>query len=215
MISWFNWRRKSKLSQQCYWRAWSTQRPSAVHGCVRCPNYVNSPPLRLFLAIILGVLLAGCGSVTVSFGPSDPTAAPASASVARVPAVTDTPAFGQDTATHNRAAQATATARSDTASRPATLDGFKVVSSKDLPQEARDTLDLIRQGGPFLYRQDGIVFQNREGYLPRKASGYYHEYTVVTPGSPDRGARRIITGASGEIYYTADHYNTFVRVLEP
>ena len=84
-----------------------------------------------------------------------------------------------------------------------------------LPPEAPDTIRLIQQGGPFPYRQDGAVFQNREGVLPRKASGYYHEYTVVTPGSPDRGARRIVTGGRGEMYYTSDHYASFKQVVLP
>ena len=78
-----------------------------------------------------------------------------------------------------------------------------------------DTIRLIQQGGPFPYRQDGVVFQNREGVLPRKASGYYHEYTVTTPGSPDRGARRIVTGGRGEMYYTSDHYASFKQVVLP
>ncbi|MEU6704057.1 ribonuclease domain-containing protein [Streptomyces wuyuanensis] len=79
-----------------------------------------------------------------------------------------------------------------------------------LPPQAHDTLELIDGGGPFPYPQDGTVFQNREGLLPSHPSGYYHEYTVETPGSPDRGARRIVTGdADREDYYTADHYESF------
>ncbi|GGT00338.1 hypothetical protein GCM10010206_73790 [Streptomyces cinerochromogenes] len=79
-----------------------------------------------------------------------------------------------------------------------------------LPSQAHDTLDLIDQGGPFPYSQDGSVFQNREGVLPRQSSGYYHEYTVITPGSSTRGARRIVTGQEyEEDYYTSDHYATF------
>ncbi|MFF4269468.1 ribonuclease domain-containing protein [Streptomyces sp. NPDC001536] len=79
-----------------------------------------------------------------------------------------------------------------------------------LPSQAHDTLDLIEQGGPYPYSQDGTVFQNREGVLPSQSSGYYHEYTVITPGSSTRGARRIVTGQrSQEDYYTADHYVTF------
>ncbi|MET8471509.1 ribonuclease [Streptomyces sp. NPDC006422] len=79
-----------------------------------------------------------------------------------------------------------------------------------LPAEAHDTLDLIEQGGPYPYEQDGTVFSNREGILPAQSSGYYHEYTVITPGSDDRGARRIVTGeADQEDYYTADHYESF------
>ncbi|MGW7568906.1 ribonuclease domain-containing protein [Streptomyces tendae] len=79
-----------------------------------------------------------------------------------------------------------------------------------LPSQAHDTLDLIEQGGPYPFEQDGTVFQNREGILPGQSSGYYHEYTVITPGSDTRGARRIVTGEEKqEDYYTADHYASF------
>ncbi|MFI8262591.1 MULTISPECIES: ribonuclease domain-containing protein [unclassified Streptomyces] len=82
-----------------------------------------------------------------------------------------------------------------------------------LPSQAHETLDLIDQGGPFPYSQDGVVFQNRERLLPIHGSGYYHEYTVITPGSPTRGARRIITGQQWEEdYYTSDHYASFRKV---
>lgn len=80
----------------------------------------------------------------------------------------------------------------------------------DLPSQAYDTLDLIDAGGPYPYSQDGAVFQNREGVLPSQSSGYYHEYTVITPGSSTRGARRVVTGEeTQEDYYTSDHYATF------
>jgi ribonuclease T1 len=88
------------------------------------------------------------------------------------------------------------------------------VSLSSLPEQARDTLKLIKQGGPFPYSKDDTVFSNYEGLLPAKPAGYYHEYTVITPGSPDRGARRIVAGAPGEYYYTADHYRSFKRILE-
>jgi ribonuclease T1 len=83
-----------------------------------------------------------------------------------------------------------------------------------LPPEVRQTLNLIRQGGPFPYARDGIVFQNRENRLPAKPRGYYHEYTVPTPGERDRGARRIISGQQGEFYYTQDHYRSFWRIRQ-
>ncbi len=74
---------------------------------------------------------------------------------------------------------------------------------------------LIRAGGPFPYpHSDNQVFDNRERLLPRHARGYYREFTVVTPGSEDRGARRIITGSSGEKYWTDDHYASFSRIKE-
>jgi ribonuclease T1 len=90
------------------------------------------------------------------------------------------------------------------------VSGTVVASS--LPIQAQQTLALIDQGGPFPYDRDAIVFENREGLLPAEKQDYYHEYTVITPGSDDRGARRIIAGSSGELYYTDDHYNSFERI---
>lgn len=82
-----------------------------------------------------------------------------------------------------------------------------------LPPEARDTLALIARGGPFPHRQDGVVFGNYEGLLPKEPRGYYHEYTVTTPGARNRGTRRIITGGTPPTvyYYTGDHYRSFRR----
>lgn len=80
-----------------------------------------------------------------------------------------------------------------------------------LPPEARATLDLIARGGPFPHSQDGVVFGNYEHLLPEQPRGYYHEYTVETPGAGTRGARRIITGGTPPdiYYYTDDHYRSF------
>ncbi len=80
-----------------------------------------------------------------------------------------------------------------------------------LPPEAADTLARIAHGGPFNHRQDGVVFNNREGRLPPMPEGYYHEYTVETPNLDYRGARRIITGGTPPqvYYYTDDHYRSF------
>lgn len=94
-----------------------------------------------------------------------------------------------------------------------------VVSVAELPPEARHTLALVKRGGPFPYSsKDGSVFGNYEHRLPLKPRGYYREYTVRTPGSRDRGPRRIIAGgeppATGEFYYTDDHYQTFRRIQE-
>jgi ribonuclease T1 len=87
------------------------------------------------------------------------------------------------------------------------------VCYSDLPSQAHDKQELIDRGGPFPYSQDGEVFRNDEGLLPSHQQGYYHEYTVETPGSPDRGARRIITGsAQDEEYYTSDHYASFDQI---
>jgi ribonuclease T1 len=100
--------------------------------------------------------------------------------------------------------------------QPSVLPDGNSTSTSDslpgfLPPEAKTTLELIARGGPFPHRQDGVVFQNREQRLPKKSRGYYHEYTVETPGLSHRGARRIITGGDPiEIYYyTEDHYDSF------
>ena len=87
-----------------------------------------------------------------------------------------------------------------------------------LPTEAIETLEAIERGGPFRYDRDGSTFQNRERRLPERPRGYYREYTVETPGSPDRGARRIVSGGDPPevYYYTDDHYRSFRRVeIEP
>jgi len=84
----------------------------------------------------------------------------------------------------------------------------------DIPIEAYETLQLIKQGGPFPYDRDGVVFGNYERLLPDQPSGYYHEYTVKTPGEHGRGARRIVCGVVPECYYTGDHYKTFQRIEE-
>lgn len=88
------------------------------------------------------------------------------------------------------------------------------ISIGELPQEARTTLRLIQRGGPFPYRRDGVVFGNYEQRLPKKPRGSYREYTVPTPGGAGRGARRIIAGESGELYYSDDHYQSFRRIRE-
>lgn len=85
---------------------------------------------------------------------------------------------------------------------------------QDLPREARQTLTLIKAGGPFPYTRDGIVFGNFEKLLPKRPRGYYREYTVKTPWRKDRGPRRIVAGAEGEYYYTDDHYESFRRIRE-
>ena len=90
--------------------------------------------------------------------------------------------------------------------------GLADICRTALPGQARDTLALIARGGPFPYRSDGVVFENRESRLPRHRTGYYHEYTVVTPGSADRGTRRVVTGGVGEQYWTGDHYTSFQEI---
>lgn len=81
-----------------------------------------------------------------------------------------------------------------------------------LPPQVAQVWQLIQHGGPFRYRQDGAVFGNRGGRLPPRPSGFYREYTVPTPGEHDRGPRRLVTGGTAELYYTGNHYASFVAV---
>lgn len=130
----------------------------------------------------MNVLLAGLLAVAGLFGVS-------ATAVAAAPATTETQ-------------QIAAAACGDTSE-------FAPVNLSALPAEATDTVNLIKAGGPYPYPQDDQTFSNREGILPDCADGYYKEYTVETPGSDDRGARRFVVGAEGEFFYTEDHYETF------
>lgn len=99
------------------------------------------------------------------------------------------------------------------------VDGQGTVALQALPAEAQQTKRLITAGGPFPYSKDGVVFGNRERLLPRRERGFYREYTVPTPGSRDRGARRIVCGgqrltAPDACYYTADHYASFKLITQ-
>ena len=100
----------------------------------------------------------------------------------------------------------------------ATPEAIPPVPLAALPAEAQSVYALIHEGGPFRYDRDGIAFGNREALLPAKPRGYYHEYTVHTPGTKSRGARRIICGGPARkpetCYYTDDHYRSFRRIAE-
>jgi ribonuclease T1 len=102
-------------------------------------------------------------------------------------------------------------ARGDAPGKP----GIQDIAAAQLPAEARQTVALIRKDGPFPYERDGAPFGNFEKRLPLKERGYYREYTVRTPGAKNRGARRIVAGKGGELYYTDDHYQSFRRIKEP
>lgn len=95
---------------------------------------------------------------------------------------------------------------------------LEVVAVRDLPQEEQKTLTLIKRGGPFPFAKDGVTFGNYEKVLPRQKRGYYHEFTVTTPGARNRGARRIVVGgepaSSLDRFYTDNHYASFKRIKE-
>jgi ribonuclease T1 len=115
------------------------------------------------------------------------------------------------------ASPTTSISAAPTTSTPAPVSATATVPAgavplSSLPQQAAATVHLIERGGPFPFSEDGEVFDNNEHDLPPEPLGYYHSYTVVTPGSPDRGTRRIVTGRAGQFWYTPDHYDTFVRV---
>ncbi len=99
---------------------------------------------------------------------------------------------------------------------PVAADGLAAMSVAELPRQGQETYEKIQKGGPFPYEKDGTVFGNRERILPNEKRGYYREYTVKTPGSRDRGARRIVCGGKATTpdacYYTADHYSSFKRI---
>jgi guanyl-specific ribonuclease Sa len=123
-------------------------------------------------------------------------------------------------ATHRAAPDATLPASTPISSpraspvAPPPSEPASITDASGLPAEVRDTLALIARGGPFRHRQDGSVFQNRERQVPSRPRGWYREYTVETPGSDDRGARRIVTGGTppGEYWYSDDHYRSFRRI---
>ena len=141
------------------------------------------------LLALLAVLLVACGSAGPA-GSSGPAAAAVSGSSPAGPGC-----------------------RAPSPSTPgASLSKLPLQSLCTLPVEAARTWHLIETGGRLPYSRDGIVFNNAERRLPQESRGYYHEYTVPTPGSRDRGARRLITGEARELYYTGDHYASFVVV---
>ena len=99
----------------------------------------------------------------------------------------------------------------------APVDSASAMAVSEMPRQGAETYERILQGGPFVYDKDGVVFGNRERLLPQQKRGYYREYTVKTPGSRDRGARRIVCGgqpkAPDACYYTADHYSSFRKIV--
>lgn len=150
---------------------------------------VTAPGRRaagVLLAVVASLLLVACGSSS-SDGPTGSGSARPTGSVSPSDAARLAPAA-------------------------ATTD-LPTMTVAQLPPEGVATLRLIADGGPFPYSKDGVTFGNREGLLPKHPSGWYHEYTVPTPGEGDRGARRIVTGDDGSRFYTSDHYASFREVI--
>ncbi|MEN5041230.1 ribonuclease domain-containing protein [Stenotrophomonas sp. TWI1149] len=147
-------------------------------------------PLLLLIAIVL--LVGGLAAIKLAQRPPAPQFAPS---------------LTQPDSASAAGAAASSTTTSSATGPKAARDPLPPF----LPAEARDTIALIQRGGPFPHRQDGSIFSNREQRLPQRPRGYYHEYTVDTPGAGNRGARRIVTGGTPPTgwFYTDDHYETF------
>lgn len=184
-------------------------------------------PLILVLALVAFLWIRGgiTGGSPAGDGPHGAAALPGAS--ATTPDDTGNPTPTQpatgpaaDPATPARSSAAatpkpTRTGRTTGATPRRTPDsGLPTVPESALPREAHRTLARIHAGGPFPYRQDDQTFGNRERLLPARPGGYYREYTVETPGEDDRGPRRIIAGAGGDLYWTSDHYASFRQILE-
>ena len=187
----------------------------------RFSSLVRRQGLVRALLTLLAALLLGTGLSVLQACNSQPQPAvqPEVRASVQAPGQTTGQAAGRAASQASEQAQDRASERvSDRASRQG-ADGLGTVAVGDLPAEARQTLALIREGGPYPYEKDGTVFGNYERKLPRQRRGYYTEYTVRTPRVRSRGARRIIAGGRDgrptEFYYTDDHYQTFRRIEFP
>jgi ribonuclease T1 len=163
----------------------------------------NTLPLLLAALAVLALLAFGGAGVLGQFTPG--TVTPGTVTPGTV-----TP----NTVTQGTTTEGPSSAAPDPGPAADNPSSLPEVRESALPAEARNTLALIRAGGPYRYSQDNQTFGNFERILPRKDRGYYREYTVPTPGESDRGARRIVAGDDGEKYYTDDHYETFRFIAE-
>ncbi len=189
----------------------------------RAPRTSSGLVLLLVLAVVAGTwLLSGRGPGADTSVATDETSASAPAPSSS-PIRTATPSSSGSSTTEPQDPGRTATPSllpeqdpTPQATAPPKVDpdsGLPTIYLLDLPPEAAETVDSIDDGPPYAYDQDGGTFGNYEGLLPDRERGYYQEFTVETPGSYDRGARRIIEGADGELYWTDDHYGSFSRIL--
>ncbi|APA89784.1 ribonuclease (plasmid) [Paraburkholderia sprentiae WSM5005] len=146
--------------------------------------------------VALSAILGGCGKQA-----SQNATEASSASASQAPVLPSQSASDANAASGAQGAGALAT-----------------VTTTQLPGEAAETLRLIKTGGPFPFSDDGVLFRNSALLLPKHPRGYYHTYTVRTPGANDRGQRRIVCGGprrqTGECYYTDDYYASFKRIAE-
>ena len=78
-----------------------------------------------------------------------------------------------------------------------------------------ETLARIARGEKFPHRNDGGTFGNREGRLPRQSRGYYREFVHPTKGIGGPGPQRLVIGKGGDVWYTADHYDSFTALVKP
>ena len=168
---------------------------------------MNARNRRTLTGLLVAVLAAIVTWYVAGDGGSTTTAEPTP-----TPSVVSTPTSTSEPATGPASEHATEPASESTGDVDPD-SGLPWVAESDLAPEALETLKDIDNGGPYDYPgKDDTTFTNAEGLLPDHESGYYREYTVETPGSPDRGARRIVTGDGGEFYYTDDHYQSFRRI---
>lgn len=164
---------------------------------------VTTTPRRLLAvaaAALVALALTACGA----------SGSGAAATTASAPQATSTSSSGGHTSQPKPVASPADAGRLAPA-QPTT--DLRTMTVAMLPKQGIDTLRLIADGGPYPYAKDGSTFSNREGLLPRHPSGWYREFTVDTPGSDDRGARRIIAGQDGARFYTSDHYSSFREVV--
>ncbi len=171
--------------------------------------------MKLIASFVAGLLVMAIASV--AFGAGDSTTQTFGAETTD-DAVISGGAFDQDGSGSNDAGSDTTLASPEVEeqaeSEPVSqFSDLPPIAPADLPLEALDTLALIASDGPYPFNKDDSTFQNREGFLPDFPIGHYREYTVVTPGENDRGARRIVSGADGELYYTSDHYASFSEIV--
>lgn len=164
--------------------------------------------------LLLGLAVAALVVFNLFMAPGGAPPGPGRQSAAPQGTTTASPAISTPAPTSATSAPAAAPPSSAKPSGVQNTSGLAAIRESQLPAEGRRTLALIRQGGPYPYSRDGVTFGNFERILPRKASGYYREYTVPTPGESDRGARRIVAGQAGDKYYSADHYGSFKFIAE-